>query len=44
MTNSSEIATYRRLFAEKFDELQQLLLDLPATALLWKPFEQSPWQ
>lgn len=44
MTNSSELATYRRLFTEKFEELQQLLLDLPATALLWKPFEQSPWQ
>jgi DinB superfamily len=44
MTDSSELATYRRLFAEKAEELQQLLQDLPAPALLWKPFEQSPWQ
>lgn len=44
MTNTSELAIYRRLFAEKFEELQQLLLDLPTTALLWKPFLQSPWQ
>ncbi len=44
MIETSELATYRRLFAEKFDELQQLLQDLPPAALLWKPFEQSPWQ
>lgn len=44
MTNTSEVATYRRLFAEKFEELQQLLQELPAPALLWKPFAQSPWQ
>ncbi len=44
MTETSELATYRRLFTEKFEELQQLLQDLPPAALLWKPFEQSPWQ
>lgn len=44
MTDTAELATYRRLFAEKFAELQQLLHELPADALLWKPFEQSPWQ
>lgn len=44
MTTTSELGTYRRLFTEKFEELQQLVQDLPAAALLWKPFEQSPWQ
>jgi hypothetical protein len=44
MIDTSEIATYRRLFDEKYEEIEQLLADLPATALLWKPFEQSPWQ
>lgn len=43
-TLTSEIATYRRLFDEKYAEIDQLLADLPAAALLWKPFEQSPWQ
>jgi hypothetical protein len=43
-TPTSEIATYRRLFDEKYADLDQLLADLPAPALLWKPFEQSPWQ
>jgi hypothetical protein len=40
----SEIATYWRLFDEKYGELEMLLADLPAEALLWKPFDQSPWQ
>ncbi len=44
MTNTSEIATYRRLFKTKYRELDELLADLPAAALLWKPFEESPWQ
>lgn len=44
MSTNSEITTYRQLFAERYDELKQLLADLPAAALLWKPFEQSPWQ
>jgi hypothetical protein len=44
MIETSELATYRRLFVGKFDELQQLLQDLPPAALLWKPFDQSPWQ
>lgn len=44
MTETTELATYRRLFTEKFEELQQLLQELPPAALLWKPFEQSPWQ
>jgi hypothetical protein len=43
-TLTSEIATYRRLFDEKYAELDELLADLPAPALLWQPFEQSPWQ
>lgn len=41
---TTEIATYRQLFDEKYEELAQLLADLPAEALLWRPFEQSPWQ
>jgi hypothetical protein len=40
----SELATYWRLFEEKYHELETLLADLPAEALLWKPFDQSPWQ
>lgn len=44
MPPTSELATYRRLFAEKYQEVDELLADLPAPALLWKPFETSPWQ
>jgi hypothetical protein len=40
----SELGAYRRLLDEKYGELEVLLADLPADALLWKPFEQSPWQ
>ncbi len=40
----SEIATYRRLFDSKYREIEELLADLPAAALTWKPFENSPWQ
>lgn len=41
---SNEIAIYRRLFDNKFDELYQLLDGLPDEALLWKPFQESPWR
>jgi hypothetical protein len=44
VADGSEIATYRRLFDEKYAEVEALLADLPAPALRWKPFEQSPWQ
>jgi hypothetical protein len=47
MTNldvSGEIAIYRRIFGEKFAELDQVLDDLPAPALLYRPFATSPWQ
>jgi len=40
----SEIGTYRRLFNNKFREVEELLEDLPASALTWKPFVESPWQ
>ncbi|MBI3960130.1 MAG: DinB family protein [Chloroflexi bacterium] len=40
----SEIATYRRLFDNKYREIEELLADLPAAALTWKPFEASPWK
>jgi hypothetical protein len=43
MADTTEIGTYRRLFAEKYRDVEELLADLPAEALLWKPFEQSPW-
>ena len=44
MLDTSEIATYRRLFDEKYAEVEQLLADLPPAAMTWKPFETSPWQ
>lgn len=44
MDMTSEIATYRRLLDEKYAEVDELLADLPAEALLWKPFESSPWK
>jgi hypothetical protein len=43
-SNTSEIATYRILFGEKYAELGELLDGLPDIALLWKPFAQSPWK
>jgi hypothetical protein len=43
-TATSELATYRRLFDEKYREVAALLDGLPTEALLWKPFECSPWQ
>ncbi len=43
-TDTSEIGTYRRLFDDRFREIDELLADLPAAALLWKPFETSPWK
>jgi hypothetical protein len=43
MADTSEITTYRRLFDEKYLDLDALLADLPAAALLWKPFDTSPW-
>jgi hypothetical protein len=44
MPETSEIATYRRLLDEKYAEVDELLADLPTEALLWKPFESSPWK
>ncbi len=43
-TTTTEIATYRGLFDERYAELEELLEGLPNAALLWKPFEQSPWK
>lgn len=42
--DTSELATYRRIFDQKYADIDQLLGDLPAEALTWKPFESSPWQ
>ena len=44
MPGSSTVSTYRRLFDEKFGEVEQLLDGLPPAALVWKPFDSSPWQ
>jgi len=44
MPGSSTVSTYRRLFDEKFGEVEQLLDGLPPAALVWKPFDNSPWQ
>jgi hypothetical protein len=41
---ASEIATYHRMLDEKFAEVAETLADLPAPALLWKPFDESPWK
>ncbi len=42
--DTSETATLGRLFDNLYRDLDALLADLPAEALLWKPFERSPWQ
>lgn len=42
--DTSEIAMLRRLFDNNYQDLEHLLADLPNEALLWKPFELSPWQ
>ncbi|MBK8046361.1 MAG: DinB family protein [Anaerolineales bacterium] len=44
MHDASEVTICRRLFDEKFVEVEQLLADLPPEALLWRPFESSPWR
>lgn len=44
MNASSELATYRQLFANMVGDIDLLLDDLPAEALLWKPFDRSPWR
>jgi hypothetical protein len=44
MNDTPEVLIYRRLFDEKFAEVEQLLDGLPPAALLWKPFDSSPWQ
>lgn len=44
VVDGSEIATLRRLFDNLYGDIDALLEDLPNEALLWKPFETSPWQ
>lgn len=41
---SGELAAYHRFLDEKFDEIDELLADLPAAALVWRPFDESPWK
>jgi hypothetical protein len=43
-SETSELAVYRRLFDEKYMQIFELLDGLPSEALIWKPFEHSPWQ
>jgi hypothetical protein len=42
--STAEIATYRRMFDDLLGDVEKLLEGLPAEALLWQPFEHSPWQ
>lgn len=42
--DTSETATLARLFANLYGDIDALLADLPAEALIWKPFAHSPWQ
>jgi hypothetical protein len=42
--DTSETGTLHRLFDNLYHDLDELLADLPNEALLWKPFETSPWQ
>jgi len=44
MAASAEVTTLLRLFDDRFAEVEELLSDLPAEALLWKPFDESPWK
>ena len=43
MSASTEIGTYRRLYDEKYGEIEALLAGLQAEALTWKPFEGNAW-
>ena len=44
MTQQTEIPIYRRLFDNKYDEVNLLLDGLDDEGLTWKPFESSPWR
>ena len=44
MTATSEVDTYRQLFENMAGDIELLLDDVPAEALLWRPFERSPWR
>lgn len=41
---ASEIENYRQLLRYRYEELDQTLEALPDEALLWKPFDDSPWR
>ena len=41
---TTELDTYRTLLREKYAELDRILDGLPDEALLWRPFEESPWR
>ena len=44
MPKNNEIAIYRRLFDNKYDEIYLVLDGLPDEALRWRPFTESPWR
>lgn len=44
MTALPEIATLMDLYDNRFNDMEKVLAGLPAEALLWRPFAQSPWQ
>lgn len=41
---ASEIDTYRQLLRHRYKEMDEILDGLPDEALLWKPFDDSPWR
>lgn len=41
---TTEIETYRTLLRYKYEDLDLTLDGLPDEALLWRPFDESPWR
>ena len=41
---ATEIDTYRRLFRDLYGQVDEILDGIDAEALLFKPFETSPWK
>ena len=41
---SGEISSYLKLFDDRFAEVEEILTGLDPAALLWQPFESSPWK
>ena len=43
-TTTGELAAYGRAFDNVYKQLYAVMEGLPSAALLWKPFDESPWQ